>query len=358
MAKDEISTVPPEEPENRAESLGRSLRSAREAAQVSVEQLAVELRIEPQFLVALEEERFEAIGAPVFAKGYLKLYCECLGLDYGRLLPLYEQRAGKQEPAFKGRHSAEHGERPQTALWAAGIAAAVVVVLLVVWALNVPAPTTVETPATALAPAAPAPAGTDVPDAAPRTLPGERDASVVRLSQREPSLATPPRGEPAAAEPASAESASAESASAGSASPQAEAAVAVRSPGADVGASADVESEARAASESAAGAASEAGVVSAAEHLVSAAGEGPSLEVDLQFLEDSWVEVTDARNERLYYGLAKAGSVSHIAGEPPFDVLLGNADGVVVEVAGEPYDYPRRSRNGKVARFTLTDRTE
>lgn len=355
MAKDEISTVPPEKPEDRVESLGQSLRSAREAAQVSIEQLAAELRIEPQFLVALEEERFEAIGAPVFAKGYLKLYCECLGLDYGRVLPLYEHRAGRQEPPFQGRHSAEHGERPQTALWAAGIAAIVVVVLLLVWAFNVPAPTTVETPATALSPAASpgsagsAAAGVDVPETVPRTRPAERDAPVVRLSQDEAIRPTTPSGEPLSAEPTVP----------GSAHPRAEAAAAVAPARADVGASPDVEPEVRAPSESVAGATFEARAASAAEeHLASAADEGPSLEIDLQFLEDSWVEVTDARNERLYYGLAKAGNVSHIAGEPPFDVLLGNADGVVVEVGGEPYDYPRRSRKGKVARFTLTGRPE
>jgi cytoskeleton protein RodZ len=71
------------------------------------------------------------------------------------------------------------------------------------------------------------------------------------------------------------------------------------------------------------------------------------------FLQDSWVEVTDSNKTRLYYGLGKAGEESHVAGEPPLAVLIGNADGVVLEVDGKPYAFPRR-RIGKVAYFTLT----
>ena len=55
-------------------TLGERLRAARLAQDFTVEQLSTELRIEAKQLHALEENRFEQIGVPVFIKGYLKQY--------------------------------------------------------------------------------------------------------------------------------------------------------------------------------------------------------------------------------------------------------------------------------------------
>jgi cytoskeleton protein RodZ len=81
------------------------------------------------------------------------------------------------------------------------------------------------------------------------------------------------------------------------------------------------------------------------------------LVVDMKFVQDSWVEVKDSSDARLFYGLGKAGEQSHLVGAPPFAVVIGNADGVVLEVGGRPYAYPRRPR-GKVASFTLSAPSE
>src|SRR5262245_31739424 len=70
-------------------TLGEQLRAARLRQDLTVEQLSTELRIEAKQLHALEQNRFEQIGVPVFVKGYLKQYGVRLGLDVSDLLALY-----------------------------------------------------------------------------------------------------------------------------------------------------------------------------------------------------------------------------------------------------------------------------
>jgi cytoskeleton protein RodZ len=67
---------------------------------------------------------------------------------------------------------------------------------------------------------------------------------------------------------------------------------------------------------------------------------------------DSWIEVTDANNQRLYMNLARTGDILNLHGTAPFDVLLGFAQGVTVEFNGSQFNQAPYSRAG-VARFTL-----
>jgi cytoskeleton protein RodZ len=64
-------------------------------------------------------------------------------------------------------------------------------------------------------------------------------------------------------------------------------------------------------------------------------------ELTLVFNEDSWVEVTDARGERLIYRLAKAGMSHTVTGVAPFDVQLGYVPGVEIFYGGAPHDLSR-----------------
>ena len=64
-------------------------------------------------------------------------------------------------------------------------------------------------------------------------------------------------------------------------------------------------------------------------------------ELALVFNGDSWVEVTDARGERLVYRLAKAGMSRTVTGVAPFTVQLGYVPGVEIFFNGEPYDLTR-----------------
>lgn len=76
------------------------------------------------------------------------------------------------------------------------------------------------------------------------------------------------------------------------------------------------------------------------------------VELVLRFSNDSWVEVSDSRGERLVYDLYREGQSKQVTGIPPFNIFLGNAAVVTVEYNGRPYDISAHVR-GKLARFQL-----
>jgi cytoskeleton protein RodZ len=85
---------------------------------------------------------------------------------------------------------------------------------------------------------------------------------------------------------------------------------------------------------------------------------GSTVAIEFAFLEDCWLEATDARGARLFYGLGQAGAVRRVTGEPPIDIFLGNANGVTLTVDGEPYVVPGRARRGNLARFVVDGPTD
>ena len=60
---------------------GRSLRLAREARGYSVAQLAEITRMAPKTVQELEDENLSHIAAPIYGRGFVKLYCEAVGLE-------------------------------------------------------------------------------------------------------------------------------------------------------------------------------------------------------------------------------------------------------------------------------------
>ncbi len=77
--------------------------------------------------------------------------------------------------------------------------------------------------------------------------------------------------------------------------------------------------------------------------------------VELSFAEDCWTEISDARGERLFYGLGSAGARSRFNASLPLSIFLGNASGVELTVDGERYPIPAGSRQGNLARFVIAD---
>ena len=66
---------------NRKTGMGVELRDARIARGMTLEDAQRSTRIARRYLQALEEEDFEALPAPVFARGFLRSYSQYLGLD-------------------------------------------------------------------------------------------------------------------------------------------------------------------------------------------------------------------------------------------------------------------------------------
>ena len=64
-----------------AASFGRWLRRQREVRKIALREVAETTNISIRYLEALEDDRFEALPAPVFAKGFLREYARYVGLD-------------------------------------------------------------------------------------------------------------------------------------------------------------------------------------------------------------------------------------------------------------------------------------
>jgi len=64
-----------------AESFGPYFKHVREQQGVSLDQLGKRTRIQTVYLGALEKEMFAELPAQVFAKGFVRTYARCLGVD-------------------------------------------------------------------------------------------------------------------------------------------------------------------------------------------------------------------------------------------------------------------------------------
>ncbi len=123
-------------------SVGQELRAAREALDLPIKQLAGDLRIEPHYLVALEDNDFAAFSAPVFAMGYLKQYAIRLGLDEKELLTDYSLQVGAQEPpSLRSPTLRSSTDQQQARGLVAGSAVVFVVAATLIWWFSAPEPT-------------------------------------------------------------------------------------------------------------------------------------------------------------------------------------------------------------------------
>ncbi|HSP32447.1 MAG TPA: RodZ domain-containing protein [Halomonas sp.] len=75
--------------------------------------------------------------------------------------------------------------------------------------------------------------------------------------------------------------------------------------------------------------------------------------LELTFNEQSWTEIFDATNQRVFVGLQTPGTTTTVEGEPPFRLTVGNATGVELRYQGEEVDLPAQAGANNVARFTL-----
>ena len=284
--------------EQAPQNLGEVLRNARVAQDLSIEQLATELRIEAPQLAALEDNDLEKIGVPVFVKGYLRQYGQRLGVDYRELLALYYKQTKLEEVRIQPSPTIRLRDERQITVWiVAAVVLAVIIAGLAVWWVRggrIDIASTAASVRAVVSPAEPVVAPAPAPAQAPQTAPPSQSV--------EPQAAGLP--EPVAVSDVT------------EALP-ADAVAGERQP-ANASATAAV-----------------------------------TLPLVLTFAEESWAEVTDARGERLFYGLGAARRRAALRGEPPFAVVLGNAAAVTLLVDGETYPIPTPGREGSIVRFSV-----
>ncbi len=79
--------------------IGSTLTQARDRRALSLDTCAEATRIRSKYLIAMEENRFDSLPEPAYARGFLKTYAGFLGLDPGRLLDLYDEQEDAQPGA-------------------------------------------------------------------------------------------------------------------------------------------------------------------------------------------------------------------------------------------------------------------
>lgn len=107
---------PPEHESTAA--FGEWLRRQREMREISLRDIADRTKISLRYLEAMEEDRFDLLPAPIFAKGFLREYARYVGLSpdevVNHYLSVQQQGAAQEEAGKEGvkKDSTLAGQRP------------------------------------------------------------------------------------------------------------------------------------------------------------------------------------------------------------------------------------------------------
>ena len=83
---------------------GKTLRAAREAKGYTIGQVAESTRLMSSMVEDLENENFSHIAAPIYGRGFVKLYCEAVGLEPKPLVAEFmEIYSGNRDVSIKER---------------------------------------------------------------------------------------------------------------------------------------------------------------------------------------------------------------------------------------------------------------
>ena len=295
---------------------GKNLQKAREALNLTSEEIAAALHLDPNVVDAIESEEYNRLPQ-VYMRGYIRAYARIVGLDPEPLVAVYNKLAAEvptiQPWASQPPTPARSHDRPVKAV--TYLVIAILGALLFIWWQNreaeiIPADlslTPEETPSEqSIVPPSPAPPPNN----------GSSPSNEAVLPALPPTDEAKPAG-PDATVPADTFTPSAPPA------PEA------------------VPSDATAGSAPA--------VAQALDP-----SQDKSRSLVLKPNQDSWMGIVDAKGTQLYYGLVKGGQTVSLQGEPPFKVTLGNAQDISVFYNRKPMDIGAFSRAG-VARFKVGD---
>ena len=270
---------------------GERLAEARRERQISVLEIAKELHIDEQKIRALENNEFDVLGAPVFAKGHLRKYSQLVGVDHEDVLADYYRltRSQSMPPVITRRRSQPRDL--SLGPWIAGIV--VILAAAIAYWLIATKPIETATPERQQSTPTPVEAPVEAQELATEDAAG--DDSV----DHESVDAVPAAAEPAATLPQDASPPDA--------------------------------------------------VESRAQPVVA---EG-DVRLSITFLGDCWTEIYDAAGNQLYFGLGREGRTVNISGRGPLSVLFGDADSVSLRVNGEDFAIVDADRCGRTARLML-----
>ena len=310
-------------------SPGEMLRRERETQGLAQEDVAAALNLRQSVVAGIEEDNYEQVPIAAYRRGYLRAYARLLGMNDNQILEAYSARFGS--------HDSEHRvtpvqvTRPPSRIGALLFKLVTLLViagligLTVVWwqsrdgnqppAVDESGPVSVETLD-----------GTTTIEEAPHSDIVEAIPPVPLEGVDPLDTSAPQRGE-------------------------------VDSSGAEALMAQDVPSPAVNVTEPLDGTTDTAAVaeveVEPEAETAEAATPADRNTLQLTFNEQSWTEIFDAANQRVFVGLQEPGTVATVEGEPPFRLTIGNATGVELRWGGEPVDLGAQAGANNVARFTL-----
>jgi cytoskeleton protein RodZ len=302
MAPEEDDNQANESPEGCAAGpvCGERLAEARQARGISLHEIAKELHLDVQKVQALEQNNFELLGAPVFAKGHMRKYAELVGVPVDDVLSdYYSLNRSVGAPPVVGPPRKVVREI-SIGPWVGGIVVILVVASAAWWWSSLDSVPEAEAPQTTLAPFE------SESDEAEEALDDEPLPEPRISAQPAEELDIPPADDAVEMTPSDPVS--------------------------------DAETEP---------------VVSEPRTDVPAEPAANTVEVVLSFAGDCWTEVTDATGRRLFFDLGTDGRSVTLTGVEPLGVLLGDSSNVSIQVDGFDYVIPAANRRGNTARLTI-----
>ena len=330
-AEPNIAAAAPIQPVEVSVTSGALLKQRRREKDLTVQEVAVQLRLDPRVIQALEADDYAGFAADTYIRGYLRSYAKLVGLDGDRVISLYHNDAPEPPeiiPDVKHPSQVSSSDKPVKAFTYLLTFILALLVGIWWWQGNFMSAGTSGISGTT------EPVVTD-----PRYIPAapaiENISDDIQFADDPDLLSefyTPAEDQLHLAPAETIQSVN---------SPAVDNSSTVIEPGIVPGTAADTETQPPADS-----------AAPAAETTDdNAAMPGPD-QIYLRLNADCWIEVHDRYGKEVYVDLARTGEEVYLTGFAPFQVKLGNAQGVVLEYNQQAFDPAPYTAKG-IARFTL-----
>lgn len=80
------------------ETIGNKLKTAREKQNMTAADVAKVIRVRTDYVVAIEKNEFHKLIAPIYARGFIKLYAQCVQIEHAPLLRQFDASGDREEP--------------------------------------------------------------------------------------------------------------------------------------------------------------------------------------------------------------------------------------------------------------------
>lgn len=327
-------------------SPGELLARQREQLGIPLTDAARALNLRPAVVAGLEQDDYQEIPVATYRRGYLRSYAKYLGMDDRLVLEAYQARSGVTDTERKVTPVSTARPPSRIGAWLFKLVTLLVIVGLIAVTVmwwqsrggNEPPGFGSTTPEeTSTAPAEPASEAAETEESAGSSFTSGDESATL------PSNATNVTP-----------SSTAEQDQGPSAQDDADAIAGLDESILDSDSGADAESDELSSTGQREGEQSATEQDSAESEQTAAAEQTANANVlELTFNEQSWTEIFDATNQRVFVGLQTPGTSTTVEGEPPFRLTVGNATGVELRYQGEEVDLPARAGANNVARFTL-----